>query len=436
MNVLFVIADFFYSEPLGVMQLSAILKKRGINTKLNILKTDSLIDQVKAFNPQIVAYNTLSPDIDLFKKHDDLLKKYMSDTKKHIIRIMGGPHPTFFQDILKEMELDAICVGEGDNAIVEIVNRVEKNENLNNIKNIMTKNNDNFEKELISDLDKLPFLDRDILYDNYPDYKSIAIRSVIASRGCPYNCTYCFNHAYNKMFQSCGKILRRRSVDCLIEELKFIVKFYQPVKIIRFGDDTFVYNVDDWLIEFVKRYRNEINIPFYCLMRSNTLTEDVARLLSEAGCKSVSMSIETGDERIRNEILKRNLSDEVVRESFKIAKKYKISVHANSMLGLPGSTLEHDIKTIFFAKELKPTTPSFGIFSPYPGTELTNYAIKQGFLEPNYNQFKVFLEKSPLNCYTEKEKEIQIRLAYLGTLFCLLPNTFNFLLYKISEITV
>jgi radical SAM superfamily enzyme YgiQ (UPF0313 family) len=428
MKILFVVSEVFYSEPLGVMQLSAILKNKGHQTKMIVLKRHSLIEHMKQFEPNVIAYSTMSPDIDIFKNNDNQIKKYLIANNLSTKRIMGGPHPTYNQKVLNDLDLDAICIGEGDYAIATIVERIDKNSDLNKIPNVLSKNSLEFEKEIIHDLDSLPFVDRDIFYEAAPEYRDSGIRSILTSRGCPYKCTYCFNHAYNKMFRGVGTILRRRSVDSVIKELKYIVKEYQPVKMIRFADDTFAFRADEWLKEFTERYRNEIGIPFYCLMRSNTLTDGVAQLLAHAGCKSISMSLETGNENIRNNLLKRDLSDTIVKKSFRIARKYNLKTQGNSMLGIPGTKLNDDFYTIEFSRQLMMALPTFGIFSPYPGTDLTDYAIQKGLLDPRNINFNTFQQKSVLNCYSEREKEIMLRLSLLGTFFCILPACFQPLL--------
>ena len=133
-------------------------------------------------------------------------------------------------------------------------------------------------RELVEDLDALPFPDRGDYYRAVPVYRNMGIRSFSTSRGCPYDCTYCFNHAYNRMFRGCGKLLRRRSVANVIAEIQGVMAEHPPVRFIRFADDTFAHRADAWLEEFAESYSREIKVPFYCLMRSNTMNDDTAGL--------------------------------------------------------------------------------------------------------------------------------------------------------------
>lgn len=423
MKILFIVPEILLATPLGVMQLSAICKENQFKTRLMVLKKESIIKVIEEYQPDIIAYSTMTPDAYLFKEADNLVKKWQEKTGKRVVRIMGGPHPTYFPDVFKELDLDAICLGEGDKAIVRIAERVKEGKNLLNIPNVIAGVEEPLNKELITDLDSLPFTDRSLIYEAVPYYRSTGLRSFSTSRGCPYNCTYCYNHIFNSTFKGCGPIIRRRSVDNIIEEIKYVIKNFPPIRYIRFADDTFIHKVDDWFLEFSERYKKEINIPFYCLMRSNTLTEETAKILKETGCRSIGMAVETGNEEVRNKILKRNLSDLLVKKSFELAKKYGLKTYGNTMLAIPGTDIKEDFNSFLFTKKLKLLAPTFGIFSPYPKTKLTEYAIEKGYLDKKINYPKFGL-KSVLNCYTEEEKDWQLRLAYMAPLFCDLPDCF------------
>tara|TARA_B100000315_G_C14491949_1_gene548015 strand:+ start:161 stop:970 length:810 start_codon:yes stop_codon:yes gene_type:complete len=159
-------------------------------------------------------------------------------------------------------------------------------------------------------------------------------------------------------------------------------------------------------------------------MRPNTLTEGTARLLKEAGCVSVGMSLEHGNEDIRNRVLKRGTSDEMCRESYAIARKYGIKAQCNVMLGIPGTTIDDDIHSIQFLRELKAHCPTIGIFCPIPGTELTEYTVDEGYFDPTVSDMH-YQSQSVLNCFTDKEKLMQQNIMYLGIVFAALPKSFD-----------
>ena len=421
MKILFVISGVYFQEPMGTLQLSAIARKRGHKTDMAVIGLHSVVDAVKAMQPDLIAYSTMSADERMFIKHDNEVKEYLQSSGKNILRIMGGPHPTYFQNVLNTMDLDAICVGEGELAFTTILERVENNDGISGIPNVMCRGETTVEKQVVDDLDSLPFVDRALFYRARPTLSQIAMRSFLAGRGCPFQCSYCFNHAYNTMFKKAGKIHRRRSVDNLIEEIKYVKKYFPPLRFVKFADDVFIFNKSPWLEEFAEKYRREISLPFYCLMRSNVLTEDVAQLLSYAGCKSIGMALEAGNPDIRNIVLKRNLSNEVIMKSFELAAKYNITTYGGIIIGVPGSKLEDDFQSVLFAKKVKLTVPVFNICAPYAGTDITKYAVENGYLDKDFDRFPSCSEKSVFNCFPEYEKKVHQRLIYLGPLYCIIP---------------
>ena len=422
MKILFVTSHAFLLEPLGTMLMSAIGRNYQHKIRLVILRRGNVVQQVDRWKPDVVAYSAMSTDMPMFRAVDKEIRKKYASNGKMPFRIMGGPHPTYSPSVIDDLQLDAICQGDGDRAFPELLKRLENNENLERIPNISLTRNGAETKELYDCIDDLPFSYREDYYRLVPYLRESGLRSFVASRGCPYDCSYCYNHAFKGIFEGCGPILRRHSVDRLLDEIEYVIKIYPPVRLIRFGDDTFTFKVDAWLQEFARKYKTRIKLPFYCQMRSNTLTEDTARLLSEAGCQSVSISIESGSERIRNQILKRNLSNEKVIRSFEVAKKYKLHTFANTMLGIPGTTLEDDFESLEFSRKISPSAPAFTICCPYPGTEIWKKAIEGGHLDENEEVETIFTELSVLKSYSQREKEIQARICFLGPIFCFVPE--------------
>ncbi len=293
MRVLFCVANIFMGEPHGVLQLAAIAKRDGHETKLCRLSQRDWASVLERWSPDVIAYSAMSPEMPAFRIADAQVRAWARD--RRVLRVMGGAHPTYFPDVLNELGLDAICVGEGDRALSELIRRFEQRGPLSGIPNILRRGEDpnGISRELITNLDELPFIDRGLYYEAAPRYRMLAMRGFMTGRGCPYNCSYCHNHAFNEMFRGCGKIVRRRTVDHVLAEMKEVLTKAPHIRLIKISDDTFAHVVDDWLITFLTRYKREINLPFYCLMRSNTLSKEMARLLKEAGCVSVCMAVES-----------------------------------------------------------------------------------------------------------------------------------------------
>ena len=241
MKILFIVKALSISDPLGIMTLSAILKKAGHKTFLIPFKKEELFPSIEKIRPDIVAYSITTGNQ---KEYLEINKK-IKGKFRNIYSVFGGPHPTFYPEIINEEGVDAICRGEGDIAFLEFVNKIETGKNYEKTKNFYVKKDGKIIKneirDLVLELDKIPFPDREIIYNKDEFLKNIKIKRFIASRGCPFQCTYCFNRQYNEIYKNKGKIIRQRSVDNIIEEIKDVRKKY-PLEVVKFVDDTFAIN--------------------------------------------------------------------------------------------------------------------------------------------------------------------------------------------------
>jgi hypothetical protein len=211
--------------------------------------------------------------------------------------------------------------------------------------------------------------------------------------------------------------LRRRSVANLIEEIKMVRADF-PLEIIRFGDDVFIERMDDWFFAFVDKYRREVDLPFYCLLSPRVVTEDLAKRLKNAGCVSVAMSIETGNENMRYEVLQRRISDDEIIKACRTLVTSGIKTFTNIMVGLPQATILDELKSIDLAIKGKTTYASFTIFTPFPGTALHARCVQDKLIPQEYMSVfpKSTTDRSILSCFTEKDKDIQKNIMLLGSL--------------------
>lgn len=412
MKIIFSVEDLFIIEPLGLMQLVAIAKNMGHETRFLEFRDDRFLKFVRQEKPDMVAFSIMSISSD---SCIDIVKK-IKEVDQDTFIFIGGPHPTYFPDFIRSCEADAICVGEGDLAFAELLKALEQKKDISRIRNIHTRRQANPPRDLIEDLDGLPYPDRDLVYQN-SRLGSMKLRSFMATRGCAYSCAYCFNSGYKELYRGKGKILRRRSVDNLLREIKTVRSKY-PIEMIRFGDDVFIEKMDDWLLEFSDKYPKTIQLPFYCLLRPDIVTPEIAQRLKKAGCACVSASIETGNEKIRREVLNRKITNKEILNACQILNDQGIKSNMNIMLGLPHATLEDEMESMDLAFESRPTSISFTIFTPFQGTELHRYCVQKKILaESDLTRFpKNMSDYSVLDCFTQKEKNIQKNIFLLGTL--------------------
>ncbi|MDP2905292.1 MAG: radical SAM protein, partial [Candidatus Omnitrophota bacterium] len=416
MKVLFVVRDMSFIEHLGVMSLSSIARGLGHTASLAVINEHSVLNILEEGLPDLVAFSIMSVDASAFSE----LAKKIKNRYPRLFIVTGGPHCTFNPGIVDSWPIDALIAGEGDLAFQELLEQLKKGTDFSNIKNLHTKQKKNELRALIEDLDSLPDPDRELVYYKGGHLRGLNVKSFMVSRGCAFSCSYCFNNAYNKLYANKGRIVRRRSVERIINEIKNVRRNYH-MDFVRFGDDVFCYAKDQWLEEFADKYRSQVGLPFYCLIRPNLMTPEIARLLRRAGCFSVNMSIETGSQDLRYKVLNRKMSDEVVYKAFNIAREYNINVYANSMLGLPLAKADDEMRTVEMMVKCSPCFPSFTIFTPFEGIELTEFARKHDLIGATTSVKESTWAMSVLNCFTDKQKMVQLNIMYLGAAACKWP---------------
>lgn len=406
MNFLFINKPFFM-EPLGIMYLSSTIKKLGHKTEL-VITSENLEKKIENFNPDFIGYSIMTGDQDFYEGINKKLK-----SKYKFFSIAGGPHPTFFPEFLKNSSFDAICLGEGESAIQQFLNAPHSLDIPNfwfKLGNSIVKNS---VQPLIDPLSSLPFPDREIV-NQFPEIRESPIKHFIASRGCPFNCSYCFNESFSDLYNDKGKRVRFNSVDNLLNEIKQVINSY-PSKFIYFQDDTFTLN-KNWLKEFSEKYPKEIKMPFHCHVRPNTLDEEKIKFLKKAECYSVHIAAETGNDVLRNKILNRGMSKEQIISASKLLKKYDIKFMMQNIIGIPEGNLEKDLETLELNIECQPDYAWVSIFQPYPGTKLGKFCKEKGYYKGNFKDLGTnFFDSSKLDF----SKEYKLQLANLQKLFAI-----------------
>lgn len=426
MRVLFVTKSTDFVDPLAVAYLSAAAKVHGHETFLSVMDKENTIRRIQELEPQVVAYSSGTGDHQGYFAFNRLVKQRFP----HLFAIMGGPHPTFYASCVDEQpSIDAICVGEGEGAFVDLLMALERGDDISRIPNIQTRDAKNPMRPLVMDLDSLPIPDRDLLFSN-TELGDFPLKSFFSSRGCPYPCTYCFEPVLKTMYRQVGskRYLRRHSVDRVVEEISRIRAGY-PLGLIKFHDDLFVLQADDWLEEFARRYPREVGLPFTCLTRVDCIDDDTVGLLRKAGCVAVQLSVDSANYDIRRRFIKKLFTNEDVIRAFELIHSYGIKVMNNIILGMPHSTIDDDKGAVELNTQCRTDCSTYTILLPYPGTEIWNYCVENNLYDGHVDSVgESFQRKSPLNCFSEEQKDIQRNILYLGALASWQPWTQSLIL--------
>jgi radical SAM superfamily enzyme YgiQ (UPF0313 family) len=371
-------------EFMGPMYISAVLKRAGHSVRLVAGKNYGEVrSAVEQFRPAVAAFPVMTGQhrwaLDMGRR---LKKDYGLTT------LYGGAHTTFFPEFIEEDGIDIICRGEGEDAVLELLNAMDAGKDFTGIANLYVKLGGKIHKNgvrnLRPDIDSYPFCDRE-LYGGLPHAPDKSVKSVITSRGCVYRCTFCFEESMKELYRDKGRYVRFRSVGSVIGELREIKSRYSP-RTIYFCDDVFGIN-KEWLYEFLDIYKKKIGLEFFCLVRADVVAseEEYAKRLFDAGCRVVFFGIETGSERLRNEVLKKGLSDAAIYKAAENLHAAGIKFRTYNILGLPDETLADAFETVKINVRIKADYPWCSIFSPYPRTELAKYATEKGYLPRDFS---------------------------------------------------
>lgn len=373
----------------GVATISSVLKAAGHAAALLFLQEEmpkpQFLERVRDEAPDLIGFSTVTNQWPFILRYTRWLRE---ETRLPIIH--GGIHVTVdAEEAIRCPEVDLLCVGEGEYPLLELAGCLETGRPYTAIANLWCKLADggiirNPLRPLLQDLDALPLPDRSLF--DYPwllRTNRLDAAIVMAGRGCPFSCSYCGNNTLHKLYRGLGRYVRLRSPERVLEEARIFCRDY-PIQHLVFLDDTFTYN-PSWLKRFCAGYRAEIGLPFTAHVRVDALDESRLRLLKEAGCETMIAGVESGNERIRREIMKRKISQEQIIRVFHLADRLGIKTRANYMLGLPTETPEAAEDTLALNEIIRPNYAQVAIFYPYPGTELHALCGQQGLLSGRDN---------------------------------------------------
>jgi radical SAM superfamily enzyme YgiQ (UPF0313 family) len=365
--------------PLGIAYLSAMLKTHGHRTGLLDLTWK------KPEPKDLKGYDLLAVSCSNLEFREALLLSAFWKVITGLPVVFGGCKATIEpQETLLDRNncIDAVCRGEGEEAFLEFVQKYEAYGVLpTDVDNFWVKSNDTVSRRplrhLTENLDTLPFPDRTIF-----DRRHIELRypgtTFLSSRGCPFHCSMCVNHYLQKLYRGLGNYTRFRSVDNLLEEIKQVKNQYNLERIF-FIDDTFTVN-QKRLGEFCQKYKREIDLPFLLMGRCNTVTKDLILKLKDAGCIYIGYGVESGNYRIRNHVLNRDMSEEQIVNAFQWTREAGIKTASYNMIGIPSEKRKMMMDTVKLNHKIRPDVVQTTLLYPFPKTEIYDMAKADGLL--------------------------------------------------------
>jgi radical SAM superfamily enzyme YgiQ (UPF0313 family) len=298
-------------------------------------------------------------------------------------------HVTINPQLLTESQFDVFCVGEGEKPFLEMVTRIENNESIDTIKNLWIKKDDkivrNPTREYICNLDILPFPDR-MMWQKWIKNKN-SPHTIIIGRGCPFQCTYCCNHALNKV--ATGQYVRFRSPENIILEIKSILSDFPDTERIYFEAEAINVNIQylselcEKLQEFNKVCKKTIMYGANIRIIPSQNYNNIFKMFLMSNIYFINIGLESGSERIKKDIMKRSYTNENIISIMKAAKKYRLHTNLYVMIGLPTETNDDIKKTMELTRGLEPDNVQINIFFPYPGTDLYNYCLENNLISKN-----------------------------------------------------
>jgi len=357
--------------PLSLMSLAAMLKKEKIDVViLDVIAECWTISEVKDFirrkSVKIIGITSTTPQIRGAVQLARSIKEEFGDKVKIIL---GGCHVSLLPNFIHEFKMfDVGILGEGEYVLLDVVKKALKGESVEGI----------YRAERIDNLDSLPFPDRDLinqkLYYIEPFGNNFA--TIHTMRGCPFGCVFCSNPIG-------GRKIVYRSVENVVDEIEYCVK-QKGAKGILFTDDTFTLNMDRTAAICEAILKRKIKVKWICGTRANLVVKELLLKMRSAGCMEVQFGVETGSERLRNEVIKKNVSDEAIIKAFSLCRKLGLETSSFCMLGFPHETKEDMKKTLEFNLKIKPDILGLHLTVLFPNTQLYNQALTEGKVGDNH----------------------------------------------------
>ncbi|HPA15348.1 MAG TPA: radical SAM protein [Desulfobacterales bacterium] len=395
----------------GVAHIAAILKKAGHDVAFRQMcedlgplpEKDEFIESLRKAAPDMIGFSVVTNQWPYAAKLAGWARQALD-----VPLVCGGIHATVAgREVLETGLFDYVFMGEAEDAFLEFVEKYEKGEAVEDIRNMGLTINGAVRINPVRplpDLEKLPFKAYEIMdFQKIIDAKNGWV-GLMGSRGCPFQCTYCFNHLMVKKYRTdlrCGftelNYIRHFKVQQVIDEIEFLQKNYKNISMYIFDDDLFTFD-KAYVKAFCRAYPKVSNLPFVVNGHVGFFDESRASQLAQAGCRIVKFGVESGSPKIRSRIMNRHMSNEKIIEAINHVHRYGMHSSVFIMIGLPFEDPDDVMDTIRFLSRAKPGRFRWTFFFPFPGTESYQMSIDGGYVnEEKIHSLLNFTDESALD---------------------------------------
>ena len=378
----------------GIAHLSAVLKEAGHDVALWQLCEDieplpsetQFIERIRREAADIIGFSVVTNQWPYARKLAAWTRKATD-----VPLVCGGIHTMAAgEEVLQSRAFDYIVRGEAEEAFAEFVEKIKHRQSVAEVRNVGYLQDGSVRLNPLRplpDLKKLPFKDYEIFdFQSIIDAKNGWV-GLMASRGCPFSCTYCFNHQlvshYRKDLNCSFKglnYIRHFEIDQMMREIDYLQRQYKNITMFILDDDLFTF-YREYVEQFCQDYKKISALPFVVNAHVGFFDERRARYLADAGCKIVKFGVESGSEPIRRQILQRRMKNESIVRAIKTAHQYGLHTSVFLMIGLPAETHEDVMATIRLMAKAKPGRYRWSFFFPFPGTKAYEISAEGNYID-------------------------------------------------------
>jgi anaerobic magnesium-protoporphyrin IX monomethyl ester cyclase len=415
----------YSSSSIGLRYMASVLDQKGFDVSLVFFKDkdialdlmerpsereyELLVELVSGLAPDFIGMGVRSPFLLIAQEITSRLQRKLGRPV-----VWGATHPTVVPDD-SIRHADIICLGEGEQAILELAEARRQAGTRTDIQNLWFRENGqvirNPIRPLWADLDSLPFPNygsrnkyfiQDEVIPGDPGEKAFNL-DIITSRGCPYRCSYCSNSIFCELYHGKGSLIRRRSVRNVLDEIKTQTARLPALRRIDFIDEVFSWD-KAWVEEFVEEYKRDVRLPFHCMQHPNTVDREIMKMLKDAGLERVEIGIQTGSERVRTQVFQRPILDKKLIETSRVMHDVGIVPFYDIIVDNPFETTQDKSQGLdLLLKIERPFHMHMFSLVYFPNTALTLKALAENLITESqvegrattcFDQFYVSLNRS------------------------------------------